>query len=225
MAQLIEGLDAERIALRLAEARQEIAEAASVAGRDAGEVEILTATKYVASEDLRTLAAAGISLVGENRAQDMVAKAKAHPGLFVWDFIGALQSRKVRLILPHVRLIHSLASESAALEMERRRQLAAPGLEVLIEVNLSGEQDKAGVPAKEIDPLIELCPFPVTGLMTMPPAARDPEQSRRWFAALRELAQQRGLRRLSMGTTQDYRIAVQEGATIVRLGRSLLAPG
>lgn len=222
MAQLIRSLDAERIAARLAEARDEIAQAASVAGRDPGEVEILTATKYVALEDMPTLAAAGISLVGENRAQDLEAKAHAHPRLFTWDFIGRLQSRKVRFVLPHVRLIHSLATESAAREMGRRQELAAPGLEVLIEVNVSGEHGKAGAAPGEIDALIELCPFRVTGLMTMPPVAKDPEESRRWFAALRQLSDVRGLARLSMGTTQDYPIAVQEGATIVRLGHSLL---
>lgn len=222
MARLITGLDAERIAARLAEAREQVAQAAAVTGRDPAEVEILTATKYVSSEEMPTLSAAGISLVGENRAQDLEEKASAHLGLFTWDFIGRLQSRKVRVILPYVRLIHSLASESAVRELDRRRELAAPGLEVLIEVNVSGEEGKAGVAPTEIDALIERCPFPVTGLMTMPPAAERPEDSRRWFAALRELAERRGLRRLSMGTTQDYPIAVQEGATIVRLGHSLL---
>jgi len=222
MVEMIASLDADRIAARLREARQRIEQAAAIAGRDPEQVEILTAVKYVAPQDMPTLAAAGITLVGENRAQDLDSKARAHPSLFTWDFIGQLQSRKVRVILPHVRLIHSLASESAARELERRRDLAAPGLEVLIEVNVSGEPGKAGVPPAEVDALMERCPLPVTGLMTMPPAAEDPQQSRRWFAALRELAEARGLRRLSMGTTQDYPVAVEEGATIVRLGHSLL---
>ncbi len=123
----------------------------------------------------------------------------------------------MRTIVPHVRLIHSVASLSALRELERHKDSAMPGLQVLIEVNLAGEQDKAGVAPQELDTYIEQCPVPVAGLMTMPPATRDPDQSRRWFSALRELARERGLRELSMGTSQDYEAAVEEGATIVRL--------
>ncbi len=161
------------------------------------------------------------SLLGENRAQDLQAKVAAHGELFTWDFIGALQSRRVRLIVPHVRLIHSVASDSALRELERHVELARPGLRILIEVNVSREPGKAGVAPDELDGMIARSPVPVAGLMTMPPLSPDPEDSRRWFAALRELAHARGLKELSMGTTQDYLIAVEEGATIVRIGTRL----
>jgi pyridoxal phosphate enzyme (YggS family) len=221
VAELIAGLKAERIRANLLALREEIAQAAARAGRDPDEVEVLAAIKYVPLEDLPILAEAGIRIVGENRAQDLQAKVAAHGGLFEWDFIGQLQSRRVRLIVPHVRLIHSLASESALHELERHRALARPGLGVLIEVNLACEPGKAGVAPERLDALIERSPLPVVGLMTMPPLARDPEDSRRWFARLRELAQARGLRALSMGTSQDYAVAVEEGATIVRIGTRL----
>lgn len=211
----------QRIAANLARVREEIAAAASTAGRDPGEVEVLSATKYVRGEDMPLLARAGIRLVGENRAQDLRAKALACGELFEWDYIGALQSRKVRAIVPYVRLIHSVASVSALRELERHRQLARPGLEILIEVNVAGEPGKSGVAPRELDDYLENAPVPVTGLMCMPPLARNPEESRRWFAAARELAGERGLERLSMGTSQDYAVAVQEGATIVRIGTRL----
>jgi uncharacterized pyridoxal phosphate-containing UPF0001 family protein len=130
----------------------------------------------------------------------------------------------VRLIVPHVRLIHSVASDSALRELERHRELARPGLRILIEVNLAGEAGKAGVEPGELDAFIARSPLPVAGLMTMPPLAEDPDRSRRWFAALRELADERGLEHLSMGTSQDYLVAVEEGATIVRIGTKLYHP-
>jgi len=145
----------------------------------------------------------------------------AHGELFDWDFIGRLQSRKVKAIVPYVRLIHSVASDSVLRELARHRADVHPGLEILIEVNVAGEPGKDGVAPEELDAFIERAPVPVTGLMTMPPYARDPEKSRRWFAALRALADERGLARLSMGTSQDYRVAVAEGATIVRIGTRL----
>jgi pyridoxal phosphate enzyme (YggS family) len=226
MAQLISDLRAEGVRANLAEVRAEIAAAAASAGRTSTEVEVLAATKYVSAEDLPILAEAGVRLVGENRAQDLAAKVAASRSsiggeLFVWDFIGQLQSRKVRAIVPHVRLIHSVATESALRELTRHQAQARPGLEILIEVNIAREPGKAGVAPEAIDALIELSPVPVAGLMTMPPYAEDPEESRRWFAALRALADERGLERLSMGTSQDYRVAVQEGATIVRIGTRL----
>jgi len=226
MARLIADLRADVIRANLAEVREEIAAAAASAGRDAGEVEVLAATKYVSVDALPVLAQAGVRLVGENRAQDLQTKVAAGRSLlggdpFEWDFIGQLQSRKVRAIVPHVRLIHSVATESALRELARHRAQARPGLEILIEVNVAREPGKAGVAPEEIDALIELSPVPVAGLMTMPPNADDPEESRRWFAALRTLADERGLERLSMGTSQDYRVAVQEGATIVRIGTRL----
>jgi PLP dependent protein len=184
--------------------------------RIGAEVEVLAATKYVEADDLPALAEAGIELVGENRAQDLLAKQERHGELFTWDFIGALQSRKLKDISPNVRLIHSIASESALRRLEQH-----PAREVLIQVNVAGEDSKEGVDPAELASYIERCPCPVTGLMTMPPFADDPEDSRRHFARLAELAAEHGLERLSMGTSQDYEVAVQEGATIVRLGSVL----
>jgi pyridoxal phosphate enzyme (YggS family) len=221
MAELIAGLRAERIRANLDYVLEEIAGACTGAGRDAGEVEVLAATKYVSAADLPALAQAGIRLAGENRAQDLQAKVAAHGELFEWDFIGQLQSRKVRVIVPHVRLIHSVASDSVLRELARLQAQARPGLEILIEVNVAGEPGKPGISPGELDGFIERSPVPVAGLMTMPPYATDPEDSRRWFRALRELADERGLKRLSMGTSQDYRVAVQEGASIVRIGTRL----
>jgi len=224
MVELITGLDASRMRANLEQLREQIDATAvhSASNRgDRGRVEILAAVKYVASNQLAALHEAGIRLVGENRAQDLQEKAAAHPGLFEWHFIGQLQSRKVKAIVPYVRLIHSVASESALRELERHRELAMPGMEILLEVNVAGEEGKAGIVPAEIDRYIEASSFPVAGLMTMPPLASDPEDSRRWFAALRELADERGLLQLSMGTSQDHLVAVQEGATIVRIGTSL----
>jgi pyridoxal phosphate enzyme (YggS family) len=217
----VHGLRPERVRANLEGVRAEIAQAAARAGRNPGAVEVLAATKYLPLEELPALAEGGITLVGENRAQDLEAKVAAHGDLFQWDFIGALQSRKVRLVLPHVRLIHSVASESVLRELERHASLARPELEVLVEVNLAAEAGKAGVAPDQLDAFLERCPIRVTGLMAMPPVASRPEDSRRWFSALRELALARGLPRLSMGTTQDYPVAVEEGATIVRIGTRL----
>jgi PLP dependent protein len=221
MVEPIPVTDPEHVRVRLAAIREQIDGAAQKAGTDPGAVEVLAATKYVRSEDLPTLAAAGIELVGENRAQDLAARAGAYGELFAWDFIGALQSRRVRTILPHVRLIHSVASASALRELERHRVLARPELSILIEVNVARESGKSGIAPEELDSYLEQAPVPVAGLMCMPPLASDPEDSRRWFAATRELAGARGLPQLSMGTSQDYLVAVQEGATIVRIGTSL----
>ena len=211
MAQLIRGLDARRVADNLARVREEL-------GRD--DVQVLAAVKYLAVEELGTLAEAGITVVGENRAQELEAKSAAWGGRadFTWDFIGHLQSRKVKQLLPLVRWIHSVASDSALNELGKH---AAADTEVLVEVNVAREEGKSGVLPADLAAFIERCPVRVVGLMTMPPLARRPEESRRWFAALAELAGERGLRELSMGTSQDYAVAAQEGATIVRLGSIL----
>jgi PLP dependent protein len=223
MAQLIHGLQVERVRANLAAVAAEVAAAAERSKRDPREVEILAAGKYVPIEELPVLAEAGIGLVGENRAQDLQQKVTVHGDLFAWDFIGALQSKHVRAIVPHVRLIHSLASDSASRELGRHSDRARPGLRVLVEVNLAGDLGKEGIAPDRLDAFIARSTFPVAGLMTMPPLADDPEQSRPWFRALRELAQERGLGELSMGTTQDFAVAVEEGATIVRIGTRLYA--
>jgi pyridoxal phosphate enzyme (YggS family) len=225
VAQLISGLQAQRIRANVAQVREQIAGARQRApARRTGErheVELLAAIKYVACDDLPLLAEAGIRLVGENRAQELSAKHDAHGELFEWDFIGQLQSRRVRAIVPYVRLIHSVASESALRELQRHREQMRPGLRILIEVNVAGEQGKAGVAPEQLGGFVARSPVPVAGLMTMPPLAARPEENRRWFAALRELADEHDLEHLSMGTSQDYLVAVEEGATIVRIGTRL----
>jgi PLP dependent protein len=213
VAQLIHGLEAGTIRANLERVREQIADA----GRDPAEVEVLAAVKYVPLEEIGTLAEAGVTVAGENRAQDLEAKAAAHPDL-TWDFIGHLQSRKVKQVLPRVRYVHSVATDSVLAQLERH---GTPETEVLVEVNVAGEEGKSGVAPGELDDFVARCPARVVGLMTMPPLAAQPEDSRRWFAALAELAGDRGLRHLSMGTSQDYLVAVQEGATIVRLGTTL----
>jgi uncharacterized pyridoxal phosphate-containing UPF0001 family protein len=208
VAGLIHGLDPEKIAANLAAARE-------VAG---ARVEILAATKYVPLEEMGALAEAGVRLVGENRQQDLVAKHERWGDAFEWDFIGNLQSRKVKQLLPLCRLIHSLASESALAQLAR---YGDPNTEVLVEVNIAGEEGKGGVAPAGLGAFLERCPIRVGGLMTMPPFSQDPEDSRPHFARLAALAAEHGLARLSMGTSQDWRVAIEEGATIVRLGTAL----
>jgi PLP dependent protein len=175
------------------------------------EVTIVAAIKYVSVDDLVLLGEAGIEVVGENRAQDLEAKHSRHGDAFRWHFIGHLQSRKAKTVNELCELCHSLASESAA------RRLTIPAL---VEVNLSGEESKSGVPEAELERFLGLY-GDVRGLMTMPPEVSDPEASRPYFRRLRELAERYGLRELSMGTSQDYRVAADEGATMVRLGSVL----
>jgi uncharacterized pyridoxal phosphate-containing UPF0001 family protein len=205
-------LNAGAIARNLERVRERI----DAAGGDPARVEICAAIKYVPLEDLPALKEAGITLVGENRAQDLAAKHERHGDDFTWDFIGALQSRKVKQIAPLVRLIHSVASDSALKQLEKH-----PVEEILVEVNVAGEEGKAGIAPEDLTDFISRSPVPVTGLMTMPPMAERPEGSRPYFAKLAELAAEHGLERLSMGTTQDFEAAVSEGATIVRLGTVL----
>lgn len=174
-------------------------------------VTIVAATKYVSVVELAVLAEAGIEVVGENRAQDLEAKHAVYADTFRWHFIGHLQSRKAKTVNAICELVHSLSSESAAKRLE---------IPALVEVNLSGEETKSGVSEGELDALIAAYPD-VRGLMTMPPEAEDPESSRPYFRRLRELAADRGLMELSMGTSQDYRIAVEEGATLIRIGSVL----
>jgi pyridoxal phosphate enzyme (YggS family) len=182
-----------------------------VRGEVGDAVTVVVATKYVGVEELGVLAEAGVEVVGENRAQDLVAKHAAHGDAFRWHFIGHLQSRKAKVVNELCELCHSLDSESAA------RKLAIPAL---VEVNLSGEPTKSGVAPDELDAFLALYPD-VRGLMTMPPWSDDPEASRPYFTRLRALAEERGLRELSMGTSQDYRVAAEEGATYVRVGSTI----
>jgi pyridoxal phosphate enzyme (YggS family) len=174
-------------------------------------VTIVAATKYVSVDELGILAEAGIEVVGENRAQDLEAKHAAHGDAFRWHFIGHLQSRKAKIVNRLCELVHSLSSESAA------RRLDVPAL---VEVNLSGEESKSGIAPADLPAFLELY-RDVRGLMTMPPETSDPESSRPYFRRLRELAQTQGLQELSMGTSQDYKVAVEEGATLIRVGSIL----
>jgi uncharacterized pyridoxal phosphate-containing UPF0001 family protein len=208
VAEPIRDIDADRLAASLAEVRDVVA----------GRAEILLATKYVPLEEMGKLAEAGVGLVGENRQQDLAAKRERWGELFEWDFIGNLQSRKVKQLLPVCRLIHSVATDSVLAQLGKH---AGPDTEVLVEVNVSGEEGKGGVEPAALAEFIARCPVRVAGLMTMPPFSEDPEDSRPYFARLAELAAANGLARLSMGTSQDWRVAVEEGATTIRLGRAL----
>lgn len=208
MAELIHDIDVAKLATNLEEAE-------AVAG---GRAEVLVATKYVPLEEMGKLAEAGVRLVGENRQQDLAAKHERWGDAFTWDFIGNLQSRKVKQVLPLTRLIHSVASDSVLAQLEKH---AEPATEVLIEVNVSGEEGKGGVEPADLPAFIERCPVTVAGLMTMPPFSADPERSRPYFARLAELAAANDLGQLSMGTSQDWRVAIEEGATIIRLGHGL----
>jgi uncharacterized pyridoxal phosphate-containing UPF0001 family protein len=208
MPGLIHDLEPEKIAANLERARE-------IAGPG---VEILAATKYVPLEEMGALAEAGVRLVGENRQQELLAKHEHWGDAFEWDFIGNLQSRKVKQLLPVCRLIHSVASESALTQLGNHGN---PDTEVLVEVNVAGEEGKGGVAPADLGAFIERSPVRVGGLMTMPPFSQDPEASRPHFARLKKLADEHGLPRLSMGTSQDWRVAVEEGATIIRLGTGL----
>jgi len=208
VAELIHDIDAAKVAANLEAVRDVVGE----------KVELLVATKYVPLEEMGKLAEAGVRLVGENRQQDLAAKHERWGDAFEWDFIGNLQSRKVKQVLPLCRLIHSVATDSVLAQLEKH---GTPDTEVLVEVNVSGEKGKGGVEPDELAAFIERCPARVAGLMTMPPFSEDPEHSRPYFARLAELGAANGLERLSMGTSQDWRIAVEEGATIIRLGHAL----
>ena len=208
MAGLIHGIEPDRVRANLERVRE-----------DAGDgVEILVAVKYVPLEEMGALAEAGVNLVGENRQQDFAAKHERWGDVFEWDFIGNLQSRKVKQVLPLCRLVHSVATDSVLRELGKH---STPETEILVEVNIADEEGKGGVAAADLPAFIERCPVRVGGLMTMPPFSQDPEASRPHFARLAELAADNGLRRLSMGTSQDWPVAVEEGATIIRLGTAL----
>jgi uncharacterized pyridoxal phosphate-containing UPF0001 family protein len=216
VVELVHGLRAQVVRSNL----ERIRDAIAGVGRDPGDVEILAAVKYVPLEELRALAEGGVTVVGENRAQELMLKTDASPEGLTWDFIGHLQSRKVRDVVPRVRYIHSVATDSVLAQLAHH---ASPETEVLVEVNVAGEQGKSGVAPAQLPAFLERCPVRVVGLMTMPPLAPRAEDSRPYFAILSELAADHGLRHLSMGTSQDYLVAVQEGATIVRLGTTLYA--
>jgi PLP dependent protein len=225
-------LELERVRANLAAVRERVALACERGGRDPGEIELLAATKYVPVDQMGVLAEAGIDLVGENTAQALAAKRARWADRFTFDFIGHLQSRKTRDVLLQVRLIHSVESESVLRQLERHSGGEA---RVLLEVNLGGESSKHGVAPEHVESFLEAAdPYTkvvFAGLMTMPPLTMDPEEVRPYFAALRDLAARldrawaprHDFRILSMGTSQDFEAAIEEGATVVRLGNVLYA--
>lgn len=232
MAELVESLDPTRVRANLVRVRERIAAAAGRAGRKPSDVELLAATKYVPDESMGALVEAGIGLVGENTAQSLAAKHARWGQRFKFDFIGHLQSRKAKDVVGRVRLIHSVESESLLARLERS---TSEPIRVLLEVNVSHERSKFGVPCADVDAFLDRTAgyenVSFAGLMTMPPFTLDPESGRTHFAALRELGAQlreawaprHSFESLSMGTSQDYEVAVEEGATIVRLGSILYA--
>jgi pyridoxal phosphate enzyme (YggS family) len=222
--------DVQKVRERFADVESRVAAAVRAAGRDPAGTRVLVATKYVAAEHLGALAEAGVRLIGENRAQDLVAKHELYGDLFDYHFIGHLQSRKTKSILPIVTLIHSVSTMSVVREIDARAEGPA---DVLLELNIGGEESKSGIAPSEVDTFLEEAAghtrVRFTGLMCMPPLFDDPDQARPYFARTRELAERlsatwRGtytFDQLSMGTSADYEVAAQEGATIVRVGSVL----
>lgn len=210
--------DLETVTRNLERVRHEVDAACARAGRAPEEVAICVATKYVDAEAMATLQGAGVAIAAENRLQDMIAKQELFGDAFEWHFIGAIQSRKVREIAGRVDVIHSLGTESAR---DKLAGLDAAPPRVLVQVNVAGEESKQGVAPDQLGGFLAACPVPVSGLMTMPPLTSDPEGARPYFARLRELAHAHGLNELSMGTSQDFAVAVEEGATLIRVGSVL----
>jgi pyridoxal phosphate enzyme (YggS family) len=205
----------------LAAIRAGVAAACDRSGRRGESVRVCVATKYVGADDMDVLRDAGVEIAAENRLQDMAAKQERLGDAFEWHFIGAIQSKKIREIAGRVSTIHSLATESAR---DKLANLDVAPPKVLVQVNVSGEESKQGVAPADLGDFIEATPIPVSGLMTMPPLATTPEAARPHFARLKALADEHGLPELSMGTSQDYAVAVEEGATMVRVGSVLFAP-
>jgi PLP dependent protein len=224
-------VDAERIRERLAEVRARVGAAAAAAGRSADGVEVVLVTKYVTLDQMSILVDADVKLVAENRAQDLVAKHERYGDTFTWDFIGHLQSRKTRLVLPLVRLIHSVDSLSVVQELQSR---AEKTVTVLLEVNVAAEETKSGVLPEQVDAFLEQASacgrVRFGGLMCMPPLTSDPADAAPYFARTRELAERLStawsgrytFAELSMGTSADYEVAAREGATKVRVGGAVL---
>jgi pyridoxal phosphate enzyme (YggS family) len=213
--------DLETVKRNLGRVRSEVADACQRAGRDPNDVKICVATKYVEPDAMDVLREAGVKIAAENRLQDMIAKQERFGDDFDWHFIGAIQSRKVREIAGRVSTIHSLGTESAR---DKLANLDTPAPKLLVQVNVSGEESKQGVASDELGAFIAATPQPVSGLMTMPPLTDDPEGARPYFAQLKSLATQHGLSDLSMGTSQDFAVAVEEGATLIRVGSVLFDP-
>lgn len=219
MAQL--SADTATVSRNLAAIDERIAAACARANRDLAEVTLCAATKYVDADGMVALREAGVRVAAENRLQDMIAKQERFRDAFEWHFIGRIQSRKAARIAERVSVVHSLASESAR---DRLASIEGPLPRVLVQVNIAREASKEGIAPEHLTGFIAGCPFKISGLMTMPPLTADPDGARRFFRRLAELAAEHGLNELSMGTTQDFEVAVEEGATLIRVGSALFAP-
>lgn len=218
--------DAATVRANLGAIGRAIAAACDRAGRDPSDVAVCAATKYVDADGMRALRDGGVRIAAENRLQDLVSKQEALRDDFEWHFIGRIQSRKIPEIARRVSVIHSLATDSAVERLRSATPMNEPAArpELLVQVNVSGESSKEGVAPTELERFIESCPWRPAGLMTMPPATRDAEAARPYFRELAGLAKEHELPRLSMGTSQDFVVAVEEGATLVRVGSILFAP-
>jgi pyridoxal phosphate enzyme (YggS family) len=219
MAQL--SADTATVSRNLAAIGERIAAACARVNRDPAEVTLCVATKYVDADGMVALHEAGVRVAAENRLQDMIVKQERFRDDFEWHFIGRIQSRKVAQIAERVSVIHSLASESAR---DRLAVFEGPLPRVLVQVNVSGEAGKEGIAPEHLIDFIAGCPFEISGLTTMPPLAADPETARPYFRRLAELAAQNGLNELSIGTSQDFEVAIEEGATLIRVGSALFKP-
>jgi pyridoxal phosphate enzyme (YggS family) len=202
-----------------------IAEACRRAGRSAADVLLVAVSKTVDAEGVRRAIDAGVAALGENRVQEAKEKIEVLGRPVPWHLIGHLQSNKARDAVRLFDWIQSLDSVELAVEVDRRAQAIGRSVDALVEVNVGEEGQKAGVRPDELKPLLDalgdLRAIRVRGLMAIPPAAPDPEQSRPHFRRLRELRDAHGLEHLSMGMSADYEIAVEEGATIVRVGTAI----
>ncbi|MGK2877713.1 MAG: YggS family pyridoxal phosphate-dependent enzyme [Solirubrobacterales bacterium] len=212
--------DLATVAHNLERINAEVAGACARSGRGVDSVRLCVATKYVEPDAMTVLRDAGVKIAAENRLQDMIAKQERFGDDFEWHFIGAIQSRKVKEIARRVSTIHSLGTQSAR---DKLVDLEFPAPRLLVQVNVSGEQSKQGVHPEELDDFIAGASYPVSGLMTMPPLTDEPEGARPYFAKLKGMADRRGLTELSMGTSQDYVVAVEEGATLIRVGSVVFA--
>jgi pyridoxal phosphate enzyme (YggS family) len=210
--------DLETVKRNLASVHQQVVDACARVDRDPSAVSICVATKYVDNEGMKVLRDAGVAIAAENRLQDMAAKQELFADDFEWHFIGAIQSKKIREIASRATTIHSLATESAR---DKLGGLEGSLPRLLVQVNVSGEESKQGVAPAELDEFIAGSPLPISGLMTMPPATAEPEAARTYFDQLAQLAAERGLTELSMGTSQDFGVAVEAGATLIRVGSVL----
>lgn len=227
-------MDGELIA-NLAEVRRRIQEAAERAGRSAGEIQLVAVTKTVEVDKIKQIIGQGVKVLGENRVQEMLSKMPQLPGDIQWHMIGHLQRNKVKYIVGRVSMIQSLDRWSLAEEIQKRAEKKDVAVPVLVQVNLAGEDTKFGLAGNEVldflTDVARLDKIRVKGLMTIAPYVQDPEEVRPVFREMRHLADNlRGkipgvsMDYLSMGMTNDFEVAIEEGANMVRIGSALFGP-